>query len=114
MNIHFRAPRVRFLQACAGFAMALLVGSLLHVEAFSVTTAPSAQTDMPAPATQPAAQIFTPMRVQLLRQMRDAYTGLKSMQITGKIDAQFDIDGEKRNENAQFFRSLRFPRPVPQ
>jgi peroxiredoxin len=53
-------------------------------------------------ATQPD---LSPDVKGLLEQVRAAYANLKTLQITGTIGAQFDIDGESRNNLASFVGS---------
>jgi len=53
-------------------------------------------------ATTQATLIITPPARQLLYQLRDAYAALKSLDVTGKIDARFDIDGVQHHNSGQF------------
>jgi outer membrane lipoprotein-sorting protein len=73
-----------------------------------VPTSRPAPTVAEAPATMPATQPafanehITPEARQMLQQMQDAYAALKTLTVTGSIDAHLDIGGENRTEHADF------------
>jgi peroxiredoxin len=85
----------------------------------AATTQPAAlnsattQADLASiPATAPSAAVasdahaiqahISPEAKALLEQMRQAYASVKSLQIMGKVAGNYDIDGEKRQELADF------------
>jgi peroxiredoxin len=75
----------------ASATLSLAIGGKVSAEA------PATRPD--APATQPAVRI-TPRAARLLAQVHDAYAGLKSLGISEKIDARFDVDGVKQVDTA--------------
>jgi hypothetical protein len=79
-----------------------LMGCLLILAALGVS---SARADAPA-TTQPAANAapatVSPDARKLLTQISQAYSGLKSLSVAGKISSDFDIDGQKDSHQSDF------------
>jgi len=76
----------RLLSAC------LLIGLIgLGVR----TSSGSGAATRPSPTTSPEAR-------QLLDQIRDAYAAVKSLTDSGKLQAHFDVGGQKTDQEAQF------------
>jgi peroxiredoxin len=61
-----------------------------------------------APATQPSAKI-SPEAQQLLDQLNEAYTKLKSLELAGSISGSFDAAGEKYVPSNKFTASFQSP-----
>jgi len=78
------------------------MGCLLILAALGVS---SARADAPA-TTQPAANAapatVSPDARKLLTQISQAYSGLKSLSVSGKISSDFDIDGQKDSHQSDF------------
>jgi cytochrome c biogenesis protein CcmG, thiol:disulfide interchange protein DsbE len=70
-------------------AMALVGFAVMHTGAEPATT-------------QPAPLTISPEARVVLDQVRDAYSGLKTLSVTGNIKAEFDIDGVHRADSANF------------
>jgi len=79
----------------------------------SQTTAPSAKSDAKpdiaaAPTTEPAAQV-TPEAAAVVKKVSDAYTGLKSLDLAGKMTGDFDVAGKQEKQDATFTSSFAAP-----
>ena len=86
----------------ASFALAvMMISGYAHAQ--QADDAPAA-----APATQPSAKI-SPEAQQLLDQINDAYTKLKSLELTGSISGSFDAAGEKYAPANKFTASFAAP-----
>lgn len=65
----------------------------------TIAKADAPATERSVAASQPSAAVSPEARV-LLDQVKSAYGSLKSLDITATVDANFDIDGEKKNQHA--------------
>src|ERR1700728_3078053 len=85
------------------FRRKFLVGSILAAVAAVAVLALSRSRAQTA-ATQPAA-VISPQGQQMLNQVRDAYSSLKSLAVAGTVEGHFNIDGA-RSDNSGTFTGL--------
>lgn len=107
--------------ACLAITNCFTPNALLHADELlkddSAATQPVAlappatQPAITDAATQPAAThaSISPEAQQILKQLHDAYADIKSLNVTGTLDAQLDIGGESRKEHADFTGSYQSP-----
>lgn len=73
----------------------------------------SGEVAVPAPEAQPeqatASTEASPEAQAALDQVRDAYKALTSLELSGKLSADFDIDGQTMNKDAGFTASFAAP-----
>src|SRR5688572_8189932 len=93
------------LSACIASVLALPLASAQTTQPAAVpTTAP--QAEAPAPAS-PAK--IDPGAAQLVSEMKTAYGQLTALEVGGKVSANFDISGQKRQESQEFTGSFAAP-----
>ena len=93
------------LAACIASVLALsLAGAQTTQPAAGPTTAPQAE----APAPAAPAQI-DPGAAQLVSEMKSAYGQLTALEVAGKVSANFDISGQKRQQSPEFTGSFAAP-----
>jgi peroxiredoxin/outer membrane lipoprotein-sorting protein len=85
---------------CVLFLVALLAHPILAAD-----PAPSSK---PAPATTQSSTV-SPDAAAVLAKVGDAYSKLKSIQQTGNLNGNFDVDGQKNDEKAEFTYSYAAP-----
>src|SRR5215471_583870 len=77
---------------------------------FIFTSAAIAQDATTQPATAPAtAPTITPAAKALLDQVREAYAGLKSLDLAGALTVDFDLAGHQEKHNVNFTASFAAP-----
>lgn len=95
--------KLRNAFVAAVMAAGILAPAVLRADA--PATQPAA-----APATQPSAPLaIAPDVQQQLDTLREAYSHLKSLNLTGTISGKFDVDGETGNPSGSFTSSFQAP-----
>lgn len=81
-----------------------LIGCLFIVAALAISPslAQAPATTQPADNPTPAPATVSSDAQKLLAQINQAYAGLKSLSVVGRISSDFDIDGQKSSQQSDF------------
>src|SRR5438046_672606 len=80
----------------------LLVGVLAGMFLTMALTARAATPATAATAATTQAANVTPDAADVIKKLGQTYAKLKSLDLSGKLSGDFDVAGQKKNENAPF------------
>src|SRR5438046_695181 len=84
----------------------LVVASCVFAAEAELPKEGPATTQSVSPSTRP---VVTPDAAAVLEKIKDAYTKLKSLELTAHVTGEFDVDGQKKKDEADFTASYAAP-----